>query len=455
MKKDRFVAVAALASLASCGIAPVTKQQFLHSLTVNENGNPERVAVPAELDMKPDFSFEDQVRRITASKKWGDKKRVLIFVHGGLNTIEDGLERTAKLVPAIEGDTGCETYPIMVNWNSELLGSYGDHLLHYHNGERKPDVWRALASPFVLLADVGRAVTRMPIVYFDQGKAAARKLIGRAEGAAVPTDGVDWSQRVRLDEREPRWSLGDNLVDGFLQVFPGFLRILTTPLVDTVGYEGYDILQRRIDTLFFTNDDLRTRTQRPSGAAYALMRRIPHETEIILVGHSMGTIVLNEWIRRFPEHNYTRIVYMAAACTIKDFMDAVPDYVTHNRNAKFYGLCIHPAADEGELSGYGSLPNGSLLEWLDAYVLGPRSSVHRTLGKWDNVVPMLPLLNDLPDFVRRAIHVKGFTVRGDDYPCSHGAFDDYCFWRESFWDPLDQEPVQTVDSLLEELAKKH
>ncbi|MFY9344954.1 MAG: hypothetical protein WAT39_20845 [Planctomycetota bacterium] len=433
---------------AACGVPRISEQQFLHSLTVDPEGGPVELAVapgPRGLPATTaGLAFAEQLRHIVAQPEWLAKKRVLIFVHGGLNSLPDGLERTARLVPAIRDGSAGETYPILINWQSGVGSGYQDHLVKYHNGEQK-GFWRPVVSPVIALADLGRAIARLPIVYWDQGYAACKRVVAPAQGAAVP-DG--WHDRVRLDSRAPEWPASVSFWNSVSQLLPGIVRVLTTPVIDTVGFEGYDMLLRRVDTLFFTNDDLRSRTAEPHGAVFELLRQIPVGTEIVLVGHSMGTIVLNELIRRFPEHDFRRIVYLAAACTVKDFMDAVPDYLAHNHgrggDAKFYNLCLHPAADESEVAAWSLVPNGSLLEWLDAYLLGPRTGLHRTFGKWNNAVRMLPLFGGLDARVRAAIHMKGFTVRGDDYPRTHGSFDEYRFWEPPFWDPCCFEPPARV-----------
>lgn len=435
--------------LAACSTPTVSREVFLHSLTVEPNGNPHelRIVPPvAGFSLDDEWTFSKLVAGIADSDRWRTKQRVLIFIHGGLNSIEGGLERTAAAAPRIVEESGGATYPIFVNWNSGLLSGYWDHLFTYHNGEKANSFWRGLAAPFVFVADVGRALTRAPIVYWTQGSAVVDRIGGRAEGAEVP---VDWRNRVRLDSREPEWSGWEQTVDVVTQFVPGFARIVTTPIIDTVGFEGYAFLERRIDTQFFTDDDLRSRTQQPGGVFHVLMDAIDPGTEIVLIGHSMGTIACNEILRRFPEHHFRHIVYMGAACTIKDFQDAVPDYLGHaierGEDCDFYNLCLHPAADQSEVTAWSTIPNGSLLEWLDAYVLTPRSLVHRTLGKWNNAVRSLHLLARLPDAVRRRIHMKGFTVRGDDFPKTHGGFDEYRFWSPEFWNPNNTQPVGRCD----------
>lgn len=96
--------------------------------------------------------------------------RILIFLHGGLNTQTGSVERTAELCKRISAEG---YYPIFVNWQSSLFPSYGNHLFHIRQGED----WREgtlstvggyLTSPVYLAGDLTRALVRAPIATFFQ-----------------------------------------------------------------------------------------------------------------------------------------------------------------------------------------------------------------------------------------------------------------------------------------------
>ena len=443
MRRLSRLAISTVLFVGACSAPTVTPDVFRHSLTVQPNGKPHELNLePAIPGFDGQWTFQDQMRMIAASPEWDAKDRVLIFIHGGLNSIDGGLERTAEAIPKIRDDSGGATYPIFINWNSSLTSGYCDHLLKFRNGEESYAELRWAASPFYLLADAGRAIARAPILFGTQGAQLIDHIATDEVGAEIP---AQWRSRVKLDPREPTWGAWAQFVDGATQVFPGFLRILSTPFIDTVGFEGYTFLQRRIDTQFFTDDDLRARTDGPTGAMTALMEAIGTDKEIVLIGHSMGAIVAAELLRRFPEHNFRNVVFMGAACSVKNFFDSVPDYIGHalqkGRECDFYNLCLHPEAEVSENSLYSLVPNGSLLVWLDEYVNRPRDILQRTFGKWNNAVRVLHLLGDVDPRVLERIHMKGFSVHGDDFPSTHGSFDDYRFWRPEFWDPNHVEPV--------------
>lgn len=59
------------------------------------------------------------------------KRRITIFLHGGLNTPTSALERAVDYSDAIIQDG---SYPIFINWDSSLTSSYIDHLFNIRQG---------------------------------------------------------------------------------------------------------------------------------------------------------------------------------------------------------------------------------------------------------------------------------------------------------------------------------
>jgi hypothetical protein len=168
--------------------------------------------------------------------------------------------------------------------------------------------------------------------------------------------------------------------------------------------------------------------------------------EMTLIGHSMGTIVLNDFIRdyeSYPNLKITNIVYMAPACSIRDFERSVIPYMrsTKGKDARFYNLTLHPLNDVREANAFNLVARGSLLEWIDSYFTTPSTPMDRTLGKWENIIQATHII---PDEVRERVYIKGFPV-GDtnkDGPQKHGEFDEYRpkdgqtwkFWDRAFWE---------------------
>ena len=202
-----------------------------------------------------------------------------------------------------------------------------------------------------------------------------------------------------------------------------------------------------------------------AGAVELLLRRLAQEERngksysITLVGHSMGAIVSNEMLKRHPELSFDRIVYLAAACSVKDCQDSIVPYlrrrIAAGRPANFYNLSLHPVAEVSEAvggdpgdwsigglgktaAGVALVPRGSLLEWLDDFFTKPMNYEERRLGKWATAITSVEIF---PKEVRKYIHLKMFPVGvgNSQVPEEHGNFADgkgeVKFWKEDFIRP--------------------
>src|SRR5439155_20196527 len=108
--------------------------------------------------------------------------------------------------------------------------------------------------------------------------------------------------------------------------------------------------------------------------------------EVTLVGHSMGTIILNRVVRD-SEINFANIVYMGAACSVEDFSRSVLPFMEKHPDTQFYNLTLHPVAEAGEWYPWLAdlPPRGSLLIWIDNFLSNPVTEQERTLGRWRNL----------------------------------------------------------------------
>jgi hypothetical protein len=190
------------------------------------------------------------------------------------------------------------------------------------------------------------------------------------------------------------------------------------------------------------------------------------DVELTYVGHSMGAIVGDEVLSSHPDLPWKRIVYMAAADSIRDFRAYVAPVLacagTGNRDrcldgdVQFFNLSLHPLAESHDLEYWGILPEGSLLEWIDEMFAGPTSVDERRFGKWTNVEKGLGFF---PDKARARMTFRVFPAqsnlrdrKGDElalynrqcgaggsdplpprcHPIMHGQFTDYSFWRDAY-----------------------
>jgi hypothetical protein len=172
--------------------------------------------------------------------------------------------------------------------------------------------------------------------------------------------------------------------------------------------------------------------------------------EVTLVGHSMGTIIVDRLLRYAPNLKVKNIVFMAAATTVEDYRDTVDAYLDRhkadaNGGTDMFHLVLHPLAEVTEQGILDLAPRGSLLIWIDNYFTNPPTPLGKRVGRFVNVVPELSFAGH---GTRSHIHLKVFRV-GKDLRCwnpqKHGDFGDFPFWDERFWRP--EEPIDRTSSI--------
>jgi hypothetical protein len=171
--------------------------------------------------------------------------------------------------------------------------------------------------------------------------------------------------------------------------------------------------------------------------------RILRNARIVMIGHSMGAIIVNELLQLFPDLPYESLVYMAGAASVRDTSRAVTPVLVDNLGCtKFYGLMLHPMNEARESTGYGLLPSGSLLVYVDEFLEVPKTVPDRTVGQWRNLRATRHVF--FPEQARRwmLFHVfdraEGRPENGKmPNPTTHGSFNDegVPFWKEAFWKP--------------------
>ncbi len=400
------------------------------------------------------------------------KRKVLIFIHGGLNTATDSVARASRLNESI-GQAGY--FPVFVNWESSFPTSYFDHLFNFRQGRRtfhwccgNPDapeplktavgaVVGALTMPFYLATDMARGVLRAPVVWFslmtkrDQASALSRSasstfssLRRRFDSALRDPTGAH-PDTVAISEGPDQRNLGERIVTTVDDFNP--LKLPASLIIDAGGTSAWANMVRRTRTLFQRDADFErdVGTAQPGGALARWLTHLqetidqnggPEAWDVTVVGHSMGAIILNEILRDVPTLPVSSIVYMAAAASIRDYQDTVFPYLLHaNTKAEVYHLTLHPDAETEERS-FGSIaPDGSLLVWIDAFLSSPATALDLTAGRFTN---LLPTLEGTPAPIRERIHVKAFGVGrslASTDPQAHGDFDTIEFWKPSVWAP--------------------
>lgn len=451
-----------------------------------------------------------------------DPKKIMIFVHGGLNTQLHTIKRAEQLYNKI---ARAGYYPLFINWRASFTASYLEQLWYIRQGEKQPVIGPATSLP-TFGVDVARGIARAPLVWTAQrtndlkttplpaslqSKAPnqiARELICKYEYKNeneclekfrfrkspvclpfnVKPDAGERNPGNKLpspNEQTIAISVGDDFRDcaemdvSLLMYFATLpSRFLIEPVVDALGSSAWDNMVRQTRLLFNIDDEFtkkaseiarqETHTGNPvgvaniprSGGLSIFLQRFSDKIkedmkngdtrpwEITIIGHSMGTIIVNQILRETMQLKLklpiTNIVYMAAATTVRDFQDSVLVYLHEHEKAKFYNLTLHPVAEERE--AYGQLgpvpfdpgPRGSLLVLIDNFLSRPLTYLDRTAGRYDN---FMPAVHNIPETLWPQVHVKTFSTGRsekvmEENPQRHGDFTErFTFWAEDCWKP--------------------
>jgi hypothetical protein len=404
-------------------------------------------------------------------------RRILIHVHGGLNTHESTKRNAINITNKILNESEDNLYyPIFVAWPSGGLSSYWEHLFILRQGRRSMGIGMLLWLPY-LVTDLARGIVRAPISLTYQ-------LMNDVVGALSAWFGwrilPSWKNADSLLNAANKYSsaypngkyniqLGKYQRTNWYKIKRFLIYIITFPvklltqilLLDAAAQGAWNVMLHRVRNLFRTPEEFDIRNIRdneeeiskhllskPSGALVEFLKGLTeHITnknevkyEVTLVGHSMGAIVINQSLRYLLPEVISRIIYMAPACTIREASDAIVPFLQDKRSANFHVLTLHPSAEVEEMNGFDLIPRGSLLEWIDHWYTSPHSHTYRRLGKWVNMIQAIHLFED----VREQVTFKGFEVIEDKIPQKHGQFNDGPFWRQEFWDPQGPKSFERV-----------
>ena len=184
----------------------------------------------------------------------GKQARVILILHGGLVSIEEGTVEAHHILEAMDIENS-DFFPIFLNWEAGIPRSYFDHLLNVRRGERVGKLRGYSTAPFVGFADFGRALGSTPVFLYQQAGYAwsGQKTGGRfpeRDGNRIP-DG--WVGNVELPSNadQPKQKLS------LLTFFPGIVRLATTPLADFAGTGAYQNMLRRSRLMFLLDSDFK------------------------------------------------------------------------------------------------------------------------------------------------------------------------------------------------------
>jgi pimeloyl-ACP methyl ester carboxylesterase len=190
--------------------------------------------------------------------------------------------------------------------------------------------------------------------------------------------------------------------------------------------------------------------------------------DIVLIGHSMGGIVINGLLERFPDLHVSDIVVMASAASARETRRVLDRYYEDKAvqrrtverqlalcgkacvglrdllpqpDPRFYSLMLHPMNDIEEENYFATVPLGSLLMWVDDLYEVPKTPEDKTFGFWPTARAMRRMFGQA---TQQHMVFRIFDRRDDEQhtvPVMHTHFNDTDkrFWCRSFWDGSPKE----------------
>ncbi len=412
------------------------------------------------------------------------KAKLLVYIHGGLNSYANAIEKVQTFAPLIQDDENDDwAYPLFVSWPSGFLKTYAEHLTSVRAGRKVTKKRGYTSAPFIFLSDLLTSIGRYPADLYYQwvnGKDALRgrsnadtflsyewqnarenycKMQGEPKGECEPERVITSKEGVTFN-----WSKYDH--GGWQGDLKNALtRVPTSPIRYTVGtivYNGFprsawNNMKRRTKNMFYPAHlfDSRPDVVQPGASLGEFLRQLfdqansaakssNMEFEVTLVGHSMGAMVINHMLAadgaQLAEKGIVRnIVYMGAACSINDGLTNVLPFVRQSKQMNsasathFYNLSLNPVAEVSELSGFGLASSGSLLVNIDQHLNTIETPLDRTLGASNNVLSAWPAFEPRFADIGQHFQFKTFDHDLDHVPRTHGEFDDGPFWRKDYW----------------------
>jgi hypothetical protein len=443
-----------------------------------------------ELDSAEFAAALDSIRqtivdwRKTKSNGGNGPIRIVLFVHGGLNSPGSALKKMVELDSAIKRNN---MLPLYINWNSDAVTAYTDHLLHVRQGQRFHWTWLnffpgILTTGITLGEDFGRGVVETPgalvveakNIWYDAvlNRSRTRKTTDAVLDTVSNRNGDPLAIKYGVYHRTQWEALGSRLT-----ALPWFaVHALTLPVVLMIGPPGWDNMVGRTRNAFRTpsefehlkkaNGSVLGERGATGGAALfvqVLRQAMERGDSIELIGHSMGAILSDRLLeyelglrgsikegspqRELPISN---VVYVGAANTIASMEEAVIPFMRNSPGTTFHVVNLHPLAESREAMISGSsdfadwfqlIPRGSFPVYLDDYLRHPVTEDDRVLGKQENIIRVLHVF---PADIRDRVTVKWFGFRdttvnngfGADHklPRVHGdlAIAGVCFWLASY-----------------------
>ncbi|PSW14406.1 hypothetical protein C9J01_08180 [Photobacterium rosenbergii] len=414
---------------------------------------------------------KDEKKSLEITCKDNKKLEILLYIHGGLNTTKDSINRAYTKSADIK--KSC-IYPIFINWKSGPFTTYNDHLSRIRQGEISDSA--IFTSPVYLLTDLANSIINTPKSWAVVGSNSFNSTIGaNYTKYQSPDSETDDSK----EESQPYVFYTNNdsefssIGRSSLWFLTSPIKIFTTPFAYTLPKPAWDMMLRRTNTQFITPSDFtsfkiinpsnsnNTGNIKPAGNKKPNIRNgrgiltefitflsdhlndnklyKDKEIEVTVIGHSMGAIVVNKLISIKHDLKIKNIIHLASADSIENLFTSVVPYLRDNPNTHFYSLSLHPENENREVTWKGALPSGSLLVWIDEMYTTPESILGKRSGRWDKMERTLKLIPKDKQIAER-MHFKIYGINEANSakgiiksPQKHGEFGDTEFWLKETW----------------------
>ncbi|MGM8227621.1 hypothetical protein ACSV5M_13620 [Cellvibrio sp. ARAG 10.3] len=411
----------------------------------------------------------------TAKKNNWDTVNVLVYVHGGLNTFHSPEKRIKKASQIISD----QQFPVHLAWPSGALTTWSEHLLRVREGKKTNVVTGAITAPFVLVSDILTSIGNFPSTTMYQIANEKDRAASKIYSNWLSNSWKD-AHLVFCDELEQPYESCNKIINTKNEIqanysyyygttgntlLRGSSQLLTLPIRYTAGslwHSGIssaawaNMKRRAVNITYPTHEfDTRYISGVNTGIFFKLLlkradfysKKHNKDYAITLMGHSMGSIVINNVLERYQTDWAStaflkNIVYMAGAATIGDTLNALKPVLVerpiNNSGVKrftpnFYNLTLNRVAEVSEMHYGGVIPTGSLLVSIDQHHDKPDHPLNRTIGSETNVLSSIKIIDEALATSKGVKVFKSFDRLLGEKPSKHGDFGDLPYWKPETW----------------------
>lgn len=346
-----------------------------------------------------------------------ERAHMMLFVHGGMTSTRAAMKNSKELDKSGVFSKR-DIRPIYVNWNSNLNSAMADDVLWVRGGKRT--VEGVIVAPIVIAWRLANGVfNALPNWYYQV---------------------IDES-RFFQDWPAEEPPIGQKVRDGAVGLVHAPFSIVSTPFLTGFGQGAWLMMKRRIDMMFSVMKGPKRFGFREDDPYPGVMRTLLDELirkradweaecngafELDFVGHSMGALVGTRILHEYPSLKFDRVVFLAAASTVEDYVSTIPQYLERQQHSAFYSFNLSIIDEGNELTTKSFvLPRGSLLVWIDNFldpVLSPED--YRVGDSYNESIFGFPLENDLRCDRMSMLKVSAPRDQRDGWPRKHGDFND-------------------------------